>query len=76
MTNLFHPVCQYEPKDNAQAFLESEFCAFLNHFKISYVIRAEDEVCVVAGKDGKFVEVEPWMYLYVRKDGTLYTDWQ
>lgn len=39
-------------------------------------IRLKDEVAEVYDHNGKAVEVEPYQYLYVRDDGSLYVDWE
>lgn len=76
MSSLFNPSERYEPKNTLMEFGESDFVKFLEHFNLLFVVRAKDGVCEVTGKDGKAVEVEPYQYLYVRDDGSLYTDWE
>ena len=76
MSNLFYPSEQYEPKNTLMEFVNSPFGFFLDRFGLKFVVRAKDDVCEVYDKNGIAIEVEPWMYLYIREDGSLYTDWE
>ena len=76
MPSLFNPSEQYEPKNTLMEFVDSPFGRFLSQFDIKFVVRAKDDVCEVYDKNGVATEVEPWMYLYIRDDGSLYTDWE
>ena len=76
MPSLFNPSERYEPKETLTELMTSPFGLFAQNFGLVFTIRAKDEVAEVYDRNGKAIEVEPYQYLYVRDDGSLYADWE
>ncbi len=66
---------RYEP-DIPQVVLRSPLGRLLAKHNLPYEVRAKDERMFIKDSSGKEIEVEPWQYVYVRKDGTVYAEWE
>ena len=76
MSNFFFFESErYEP-DIPQAVLRSPLGRLLNKYNLPYEVRARDEHMIVTDSSGKEIEIEPWQYVYVREDGTVFAEWE
>ena len=66
-------VVQYIPCDRPQEFFETPFGKLLTELNVPYTVDVHDLVHIEY--KGKIISVEPYMYVYLTREGTLYTDW-